>query len=207
VFDVHGVGAPPVPAADVTALATDPFGRVFVATKEKLLRWDAAGLAVILTLGSFGAPEAIAVDASGAAWIADRKGDRVGRWIPGTPAPVVVRESKGAGVTALVVAGGRAVAAEEKTGRIVTLSGPAAEAPFGTATFRRPVALAVDGAGRISVLDEKAGTVTRLAPSGEVIETLVLAAGGVSRPLAIASAPDGAVRILDGSTGAVAVAP
>jgi streptogramin lyase len=106
-----------------------------------------------------------------------------------------------------VVAGGRAVAVEKKTGRIVTISGPAAEAPFGTATFRRPVALAVDGAGRISVLDEKAGTVTRLAPSGEVIETLALVAGGVSRPLAIASAPDGAVRILDGSTGAVAVTP
>lgn len=207
VFDAHGLGAPPVPVADVTALATDPFGRVFVATKESLLRWDATGLTVVLTLGSFGAPAAIAVDASGAAWIADRKGDRVARWIPGTPTPEVVRESKGAGVAALVSTGGRVVAVEEKTGRIVTLVGPAAEAPFGTAAFRRPVALTVDAAGRISVLDEKAGTVTRLAPSGDVLDTLVLAAGGVSRPLAIASAPDGAVRILDGSTGAVAVAP
>jgi hypothetical protein len=57
------------------------------------------------------------------------------------------------------------------------------------------------------VLDEKAGSVTRLAPSGDVRDTLDLAAGGVSRPLALATAPDGAVRILDGSTGAVAVSP
>jgi hypothetical protein len=35
----------------------------------------------------------------------------------------------------------------------------------------------------------------------------LLRTGGVSHPLAIATAPDGAVRILDGSTGAVAVAP
>jgi hypothetical protein len=49
--------------------------------------------------------------------------------------------------------------------------------------------------------------VTRLSPSGEIRDTLTLDAGGVSRPLALATAPDGAVRILDGSTGAVAVAP
>jgi len=206
-FDAKGIGAPPVPVADVTALATDPYGRVFVATKDTLLRWDATGVTVVLALGRLAAPAAIAVDASGAVWIADKKGDRVERWVPGTPAPVVVRESKGAGVAALAVAGGRVIAAEEKTGRIVLLAGPGSEAGFGTTTFRRPVALAVDAAGRISVLDEKAETVSRLTPSGEVSDTLPLGVSGVSRPLALAAAPDGAVRIIDGSTGAVAVAP
>jgi len=206
-FDAAGVGAPPVPIDDVSAIATDPYGRVFAATKDTLLRWDATGPSIVSTLGSFGSPSAIAVDASGSVWIADRKGDRIVRWDPGTPAPVVVRESKGAGVAALVVAGGRVIAAEEKTGRIVALAGPGSEAAFAAATFRRPVALAVDGAGRVSVLDEKAGTVTRLTPSGAVSDTLALGVSGVSRPLALAAAPDGAVRILDGSTGAVAVAP
>jgi hypothetical protein len=206
-FDLKGAGSPPVPLADVTALATDPFGRVFVATKEDLLRWDAKGPVVILSLGSFGAPSAIAADASGSIFIADRKGDRIGRWVVGTPSPVVVRESKGAGVTALVAANGRVIAAEEKTGRLAIVFGPGAGAAFGTGTFRRPMALAADDAGRISVLDEKAGTLTRLAPSGEVRDALALEAGGVSHPLALATAPDGAVRILDGSTGAVAVAP
>jgi hypothetical protein len=206
-FDAKGLGAPPVALADVTALAADPFGRVFVATKEELFRWDTTGLAVVLTLGSLGAPAAIAVDASGSVFIADRKGDRVARWVVGTPGPVVVHESTGAKITAIAVAGGRIIAAEEKTGRIVVVFGPGAGAALGTTTFRRPVALAVDDAGRISVLDDKTGTVTRLAPSGEVRDTLSLDAGGVSRPLALAAAPDGAVRILDGSTGAVAVAP
>ena len=206
-FDAEGIGAPPVPVADVTALATDPYGRVFVATKETLLRWDGAGVTVVLALGRLSAPAAIAVEASGVVWIADRKGDRVERWVPGTPAPVVVRESKGAGVAALAVAGGRVIAAEAKTGRVVILAGPGSDAGFGSVTFRRPVALAVDAAGRISVLDEKAETVTRLTPSGEVSDTLPLGASGVSRPLALSVTPDGALRILDGSTGAVAVAP
>jgi streptogramin lyase len=162
---------------------------------------------VILPLGNFGAPSAIAVDASGSVFLADKKGDRIARWVVGTAGPVVVRESKGAGVTALAVSNGRLIAAEEKTGRLVAVFGPGAGAAFGNATFRRPVALAADDAGRVSVLDEKAGTVTRLSPSGEIRDTLTLDAGGVSRPLALAAAPDGAVRILDGSTGAVAVAP
>ena len=206
-FDAKGHAAPPLPLPGVTALATDPYGRVFMATKEKLFRWDASGPTPVLTLGSFGAPAAMAVDASGTVWIADRKGDRVARWAPGAPAPTLVRESKGAGVAALAVSGGRVIAAEERSGRILVLLGPGAPAPLGTATFRRPVALAVDAAGRVSVLDEKEETVTRFTASGVVTDTLSLRAGDVSRPLAISAAPNGAVRILDGSTGAVAVAP
>ena len=206
-FDVNGHAAAPLSLPEVTALTTDPYGRVYVATKDKLFRWDAAGPAVILTLGSFGGASAIAVDASGTVWIADRKGDRVARFVPGTPAAVLVRESKGAGVAALAVAGGRVIAAEEKSGRVVILAGTGAPEPFGAASFRRPVALAVDAAGRVSVLDEKAETVTRFTASGALSDTLSLRAAGVSHPLAIAAAQDGALRILDGSTGAVAVAP
>ena len=206
-FDTQGIGAPAVPLADVTALATDPYGRVFVATKETLFRWDSAGVTTVLPLGRLAAPAAIAVDASGAVWIADKRGDRVERWVPGTPAPVVVRESKGAGVVALAVAGGRVIAAETKTGRIVIVAGPGSGGNFGMVTFRRPVALAVDSAGRVSVLDEKAETVTRFTPSGEVSDVLPLGVSGVSRPLGLAAAPDGALRILDGATGAISVAP
>jgi streptogramin lyase len=206
-FDPDGNGAPPVPVTDVTAMATDEYGRVFVATKDSLLRWSAEHLTVVSSLGDWGSPSAIAVDAAGVVWIADRKGDRIARWDAGVAAPVLVRDVKGSGFCALAVTGGRVVVADTKSGRIIALGGSGSELPFGTATFRRPVALAVDAAGRVSVLDEKAGTVTRLTPSGEVIDTLALAACGVSHPLALSAAPDGAVRILDGSTGAVAVAP
>jgi streptogramin lyase len=206
-FDAKGVGAPPVPLPEVAALAADPYGRVFAATKEQLVRCDAAGITVVMSLGSFGAPSAIAVDASGSVWIADRKGDRIARWAMGMPSPVVVRESKGAGVGALVVAGGRVIAAEEKTGRLIALTGNGSEATFGTATFRRPISMSVDAAGRIAVLDEKAETVTRLTPSGDVSDTLALGAGGVSHPAAIVATPAGAVLILDGGSGSVAVAP
>jgi hypothetical protein len=194
-------------AVDASAMATDPYGRVFVATKDQLIRWDLAGRANSVSLGSFTSPAAIAVDAAGEVWLADRKGERIARWIEGTPAPLVIRESKGAGITALVVSCGRAIAAEEKTGRLIAVGEDGAESAFGATTFRRPVALAVDAAGRVSVLDEKAGTVTRLSPAGEVRETLGLEAAGVPRAVALAASPDGSVRILDGATGSVAVVP
>jgi hypothetical protein len=206
-FDTQGVGAAGTPLADVTALASDPYGRVFAATREQIVRWDATGLVVVASLASFGSPSAIAVDAAGSVWIADRKGDRIGRWRPGSGEPNVVRESKGSAVSALVAVGSGVIAAEQKTGRLVAVSESGSERAFGAAAFRRPTALAVDAAGRISVLDDKAGTVTRLAPDGGVQDTLALEVGGVSRPLALASAPGGALRILDGSSGMVAVAP
>jgi hypothetical protein len=206
-FDAGGRGTKLGEAVDVSAMATDPYGRVFVATKDRLMRWDLSGRATSSSLGSFTSPAAIAVDAAGVVWLADRKGERIARWIDGTPAPLVIRESKGAGITALVVSGGRAIAAEEKTGRLIAVGEDGAESAFGATTFRRPAALAVDAAGRVSVLDEKAGTVTRLSPAGEVRETLGLEAAGVARALALAAGPDGSVRILDGATGSVAVVP
>lgn len=206
-FDTQGVGAPATALADVTALASDPYGRIFAATREQILRWDATGPVVVASLASFGSPSAIAVDAAGSIWIADRKGDRIGRWTPGSGQPNVVRESKGSAVSALVAVGSGVIAAEQKSGRLVAVTESGSERAFGAAAFRRPAALAVDAAGRISVLDDKAGSVTRLAPTGEVQDTLALEAGGVSRPLALACAPDGALRILDGSNGVVAVAP
>jgi streptogramin lyase len=206
-FDDGGPGPKLGDAADVTAIATDPYGRVYAAAKDRLIRWDPrSGHSVSSSLGSFASPAAIAVDAAGVVFLADRKGDRVARWADGAAAPVVMRESKGAGVTSLVVFGGRLIAAEEKTGRLIALADGEAESEFGGTTFRRPTALAVDVAGRISVLDEKAETVTRLSPTGEVRETLRFGPAGISRAVALAAAPDGALRILDGSSGAVAVA-
>jgi len=206
-FDVKGTAGSPIPLADVSAMASDPYGRIFAATKESLVRVDGASVVTVVGLGAYGSPAAIAVDASGAIWLADRKGDRIGRWVIGSPAPQLVRESRGAGVTALAVFDGRLLAAEEKAGRIVALSASGEETPFATPTFRRPVALCVDGAGRVSVLDEKAETVTRLTAEGQVGDTLSTARAGIARPVALATVPDGTVLILDGASGSVAAAP
>lgn len=205
-FDARGSGSPPVAQDAVTAMATDPYGRVFAVAGDRLLRWDGKDATLAGTLGPFAEASGLAVDASGAAWVADRRGDRVGRLAPGAGAPVTVREAKGAGVSALAIVGGHVIVAEERTGRLVALSGDGPERTFGPA-FRKPVALAVDAVGRLSVLDAKAETLTRLSPSGEVRDTLSLPAAGVSRGLALAVAADGAVSILDGSTGAAVVAP
>ena len=206
-FDGKGVGAATWSVSDVTALATDPYGRVFAAAKDKLLRLDGPGPVNVLALGTFASPAAIAVDAAGTVWLADRKGDRIARWTAGAPTPVVVRESKGSGVVALVSGRGRVIAAEEKTGRLVAITAAGTESPFSAVTFRHPIALAIDAAGRISVLDEKAETLSRLSASGDLSDTLALSDAGVSHPSALAAAPSGAVFVLDAGSGAVAVVP
>jgi sugar lactone lactonase YvrE len=206
-FDAAGRGTRNAPLDGVTALAVDPYGRIFVATKDRLMLWGGPAPSEIVALRPCDAPAAVAIDASGAVWLADRKGDRVFRWEPGATSPSVYWESRGAGVSALAVTGGRVIAAEAKTGQLVVVAGPGADLAFGDATFRRPIGLAVDAAGRVSVLDAKEETVTRLTPTGEKSDTLSLVASGVSRPLAIASAPDGTIRILDGASGAVSEAP
>jgi streptogramin lyase len=205
-FDAKGSGAPPVPAPGVTALATDPFRRVWVAAGDTLSRLEGARLVPVASLGPFKEPAAIAADAGGSVWLADRRGDRIGRVSPDAKTAVVVREAKGAGITALVVAHGRLIAAEADLGRLVELTESGPERPFGP-PVRKPAALAVDPAGRITVLDEKTGTLLRLSASGALLDTLDLAPAGVSKPLAVAAADDGAARVLDGSTGNVAVAP
>ena len=202
-----GAAGPPRALDEASAIAADPYGRFWVASKDKLLRVDGAVLTPAGALGGFASPTAMAVDASGAVWLIDRKGDRVGRWMPGAAEPAVVHEEKGAGATALAATGGGVVVAEEKAGRLVTVAASGSSSALGTAAFRRPVALTVDPAGRLTVLDEKAETLTRLSPSGEVTDVLTLAATGLSHPIAVAAGPDGGVRILDGSAGAIAVAP
>ncbi len=205
-FDARGTASPAVPLEDATAIAADSRGRVYLGTRENLVVLDPRGARPVGPLGPFGSPAAMAVDASGIIWLADKKGERIGWMTPGGAAQVV-RDAKGSGVSALAAAGGRLFAAEEKTGRIVVLGAGAGEAGFGTAVFRRPTSLAADAAGQVAVLDEKAETVTLLASDGSVRDTLPTTVAGIGHPLAVAFADDGTLLILDGSTGAVVSAP
>jgi len=205
IFDTHGAGGPPIPQNGVTALANDAEHRLYAAAGDTLMRWDGAAWSKVAALGAFAEASALAVDPAGAVWIVDRRGDRVARLGPGAATLVVVHESKGGDLGAIAAVGGRVIVAEAKSGRLLQIS-PGAAVPFGP-SFRKPAALAADAAGRLTVLDVKAESLTRLAPSGAIRDTMALPAAGVSRPLAIATADDGTVRILDGSTGSVAVAP
>jgi len=206
IFDARGAGRPPAAREDVSAMTSDGRHRLYAVGGDALLRCDGTSWTPIAKLGPYAGARALAVDAAGVVWLADRRGERVAALAPGAEAPVLVRESKGSEIVALAAVAGGVVAAEEKTGRLVRVTTAGNDAPFGPA-FRRPSSLAVDAAGRVSVLDTKAGTLTRLSADGEVRETLPLAATGIERPLVIASAADGSIRILDGATGSVAVTP
>jgi hypothetical protein len=63
IFNARGAGSPPLAVQGVTALATDPYRRVWVAAGDTLSRLEGARLVAVATLGTFKDPAALAVDA------------------------------------------------------------------------------------------------------------------------------------------------
>jgi len=206
-FDARGSGTSATAIPEVTALAVDPFGRVHAASGDRIVRLDPGGPVTEAQLGALGPASALAVDAAGGLIVVDRKGDRVARWAPGTTEWTFLREPKAGRVATLTSDAGRTIVADERTGTLIGLTPGAAEAPIGANVFRRPVSVAVDGAGQIAVLDAKQESVTLLDPAGKPRDTLSTAAIGIERPVAVAFAPDGTLLLLDAATGGVTRVP
>lgn len=206
-YDAAGRGAAASALPDVTALAVDPFGRVHAATDERVVRLDPAGPVVVARLGALAPASALALDASGAVLVVDRKGDRVARYAPGASSWVFLREGKGSSLIALVQDRGRAIAADEKTGGLIAIAPGRPEARIGGVVFRRPASIAVDQAGQIAVLDVKQETVTLLDPKGGPRDVLATSALGIERPASVAFGPAGDLLILDAATGSVTRVP
>jgi len=185
---------------DVGALAIDPFGRAFLAAGERLYRLDGDGPQPVAELGKFAPVSAVAADSTGRLWVVDRKGDRIGRIDPGSVGPEIVRESRGAGIAAMVWDGRRLVVVEERLGRLLEIRADGTERPIGSYGLKRPIGLAADPAGQLAVLESKADDVLLLGPDGEVRDRLPTSPG-FDRAGGIALGMDGSLDILDEASG------
>ena len=206
-YDASGRGAAATALPEVSALAVDPFGRVFAAAGDAVVRLDPAGPVTVASLGSFAPASALAIEASGAVMVVDRRGERIARFAPGATSWEILREGKGASLIALVQDRGRAIAADEKSGGLIAVVPGKPEAAIGGAVFRRPASIAVDAAGQIAVLDVRQENVTLLDPQGRPRDVLATAPRGIERPVAIAFGPHGDLLVLDAATGAVTRVP
>lgn len=198
--DGRAIGSWSVPQA--SALAVDRSGRVFAANHESVLRLRAGGAtSAVASVGEFASPAAMAVDPLGRVWLLDRRGDRVGKIEPGAALPEPYWTSKEHKLASLALDGTTLVAIDTRGRDVVTLDGTNGVERAGAPDLQRPLAVAVDAAGRVAVLDAKGPAVRLHASGGQPWVTIPCKPAGVERPTAVGFAADGALQLFDESTG------
>lgn len=195
----------PTEIAEVQAAAARADGKLVVAAGEQLFLVDPEGgspAEPLAALGRFAPAAALAVDAAGDVWIADRKGARLGRLSAGAAEPVQMLESKTLRAEALApLPPGRGVAVlDTRAGAVLSVDPdgtlhPMAALPWGERG--RPISLSSDPAGQLAVLDEKTGEVVLLDAQGNVRDRLA-ASTDREAPAAIALGPDGSLDLVTG---------
>ena len=201
-------------APGVADIAVHPDGRVVVASPDRGLtvvhpdgRLSIHRFAVGATRGlPSDALTGLAVDASGALVVADRRG-RAGRFDPGTGAyePIAGAPRPGVAVTLLEATDDGALWIGWRDGRLARVS------PDATETFAPPapvVALVRDGAGLVWA-GTFAGGLARYDPRADVFERMLVPAAGGRRRLvtSLAEDPDGTVWAGVDAEGLVALGP
>jgi hypothetical protein len=192
---------------DPQALAQDPFERIWVAAGDKVYLLVGDTPTERFTLGRFGPVSAMAVDAGGILWVADRKGEKIGTLAPGRPGPETIWEGRDGRARDLVWSGRRLLAVDDKRAIVFTI------APDGTSTMvvrgplQKPVSMDVDPAGQIAVLDEKLDEIVLFGPGGAVLDRVTVGDAIVSKPVALGLGTDGSLAVFDGARGAVVRIP
>lgn len=205
-FDRSGAEIARIALDELQAIAVDPFGRAWVAAGERIYVLKGSQPTPVASQGPFAPAGALAVDAAGRIYLTDRRGDRVGRVAPGGSAPELLRERRGASLAALSWSGGRLLALEERTGRVIDVRPDGTDQPVGSLATSSTPAFAVDAAGQIAVLDARAGTIVLLGVDGQPRDQVRLEASGIGRVAALAFGPDGALDVFD-AAGAVTRLP
>lgn len=189
------------PLADPSAVAASAGGPVYAAAGDRLFAVDPqAGPLPLADLGDWAPAKGLAAEETGALWILDRRGERLGRLRHGAAAPETLWEEPGTRLTAIAWDGRHLLALDGRGGRLLRIvpGEPAVDLGGG---LQRPEALAVDAAGTVAVLDTKAGAIIVLDPRGKTLFRLDCRQAGLARPAALAFGNDGVLHVFDGSNG------
>jgi hypothetical protein len=192
-------------SAPVEALTVDSRGRAFAAAAGSIWRLAPAGRTVeVGRLGQFGPIGSIATG-GGAVWVADRRGQRLGRLEAGAEEPALIAEDRASRLEALAWDGRRLLGLDGRTGfvRVWGAAGGGSAAPslppFGGDRLR-PALLSVDPSGRLLLADPRSNRVRLLESDGTLLDEADASALGVERLGAAAFGPDGALHLVDART-------
>lgn len=182
------------------AVAVSSSGRLYAAGTERIYRLESGRPAIdVAGQGDFAPVAAMAVEASGAIWVVDKKGDRVGRIRPGGSAPTVVWESRGAKLIGAAWDGRRLLTVAGRDGGLLAIGADGSNERLGDHVFQKPAFLAADASGTIAVLDVKPAAVVYLDDRGQRLDSFGYRAAGLNRPGPIAIGLDGRLQLFEAS--------
>lgn len=169
----------------------------------------------------FDTPSGIAVDTTGAVYVADTGNNAIRRISPDGVVSTLARGPEFNGPVAVAVdSGGRVIVADtyndriraiEPDGRVVTIAGGgqpgAVDGPAREARFQTPCGVAVDAGRNIYVADTGNDAVRMISPAGRVTTLSPLPARGIVRPIGIAATADGIVYVNEDGRRIVEITP
>lgn len=189
-----------------TAVATDPFGRIFAVAGDGVFRLNAGTSSAVASLERAGDASSLAVDDAGGFWILDRKGEKLIRTVEGGD-PVDVRSFE-TGVSGIVWDGRRILAVEERGGRVFAIRPDRPEDPGETVAssgLKRAASIAVDPSGAILVADARSGECLLFDASGALVDRFRVPEDSGKRMAAATVTAAGLLVWVDGSRGGVEV--
>lgn len=187
---------------DLQTIAADPHGRAYAAAGGRLFRLGASGKTQPLAAVEDYAPlEALTADGLGGLWLVDRRGQRVGYVAPGAQRAEQVWEGKTARLAAAAWSGSRLLALDGRSRNLIALDRAGAVTDLVELALERPTAMAVDPAGRVAVLDERAGKIAWVLGDGSRLGVYDCASAGIGRAVALGIGPDGWLHVFDAAAG------
>ncbi len=187
---------------DLQAVVVDFAGGAYAAAGASILRLESGGsVRQTAPLGDFAPVSALAADGGGTFWFVDRRGQRVGRVRPGADAPAPIWSDRDVRLASLAWDGKRLVGVDLRSRAVMTLSIDGTLAVLVDAGLVRPVQLSADPAGRLAVLDVKAGRVHVLNADGYLLRDHAFEIDELERPSWTGLGLDGSFHVFDTAAG------
>ncbi len=187
---------------DLQAVVVDFAGGAFAAAGSSILRLEPGGsVRRVAPLGDLAPVSALAADGGGTFWFADRRGQRVGRVRPGADVPESIWADRDVRLASLAWDGTRLVGVDLRSRTVMTLSVDGTLKVLVDAGLVRPVQLSADPAGRLAVLDVKAGRVHVLNADGYLLRDHAFEIDELERPSWAGLGLDGSFHVFDTASG------
>lgn len=175
-------------------------GLRYAAAGEAVMRLGPDGLVTpIATLADYAPVSQLAADGTGGLWLLGRKGKRVGRIDPGAVRPRALWTSDGPKLSSIAWDGRQVVGADIRSGNLLAIDRSGTARPLVADDQLKPSTVVTGPAGRLAMLDRRGSAVWFVGGNGLTQRRVDLAAAGVTRALAVAFGPDGALSLLDGA--------
>jgi hypothetical protein len=208
-FDAEGVVVDRWSLGDLRDVAANDSGRAFAAAGNDIYRLEPGGAVVrIASQGALQPASSLEADGIGRLWLIDKKGEGVGRIEPGATSavPFGPRE-RGFRLPSTAWDGMRLIAVDSREKQLVAVGMDGALVQLSKGSFQKPLAVSASRSGQAAVLDGRAKAVLFYDSGGKALGSLAWSAAGVSKPVALDHAADGALLLFDGSTGRVVRVP